>query len=397
MVRVATLPETADQLKLRELISGDQLAVSSDGLCAGYILASSMTTETVVHSHFGPLGPTFLRPSGRMDEGTRILRVCDSHLLVWGRAQGHPAGMWLLAPGHSAFLLRLDLIEYEPATRAVKGVDVNRPGQIIHLTGWGFWPVEETAIVTPDNDGLSVIETLAGHPHAYRAHAQGVTGLCVLTLEDASRAVGVVRWRGHLMLAVARASQSWLTQLDRGAQGQTLERVALDGDFCGAWASPKGETLAILVHPRGTHSDVRRLQLSDGRIVHEGAFKMDAASLRWSANHNELAVRISQRDGFVRGFRERIVGTSVDHSIAHGLHVREMLVDDAGRLAALIQHDGRCDQPIVAGRAGTKVPLAWNLHHTSDGHTSWTTVHGDRILTWVQESPAVRVVGHALR
>ncbi|MBI4257201.1 hypothetical protein HY626_04060, partial [Candidatus Uhrbacteria bacterium] len=141
----------------------------------------------------------------------------------------------------------------------------------------------------------------------------------------------------------------------------------------------------------------RRLQLSDGRIVHEGRFSLDTASLTWSPNEQSLAARILEGEGHDRVLHERIVGTSINRSIALGLQVREMLVDDRGRLAACIQHDGMYDQPIIGGRAGTQVPLAWNLHYTPDGHISWTVVHDDRILTWIQEPSAIEVAGHATR
>ncbi len=393
---VAQLTETADAQTVRRLISGDQLAVSPDGLYSAHVVTFRQGAELIVHSEVGVLKPRFRRTSPH--EGTRILSIDGRSAVVWGKADGHPTGLWRLDGNGGKFLTKLDkLVRPRDASHGlVRGVN---QGEHLCLTPWGdLWPVHERALVTPHQGGLSVVEELGNVWYAYELGVDGgIAPFQTLTLQDAERPVGVVSWQERLMLAIARGSQSWLVELNRRPRGEVPERIQIDGDLQGVWASPGNKTLAMLIHPRGPWQEVRRLQLSDGRVVFEGAYQMDASSLSWSPNQTELAVKITQCDAFARRFRERIVGTSVDRPLASGLSVREMLVGDSGRLAALIQHDGMYDQPFVDGRAGTKVPLAWNLHYTPEGIISWSTLHDDRILTWTQEPPPPGVVGHAMR
>ncbi|MBI4435135.1 hypothetical protein HY630_00540 [Candidatus Uhrbacteria bacterium] len=395
MCTVADLGESADPLTIRELISGSQLAVSSDGLCSASV-RTSQGAEVVVHSVVGVMEPRFRRTSPY--EGTRILSLDGHSAFVWGKVDGHPVGLWRLDGIGGTFVAELDKLMRPRSAHGELVCGVNQDGHHC-LTPWGeLWPAHERALIVPHQDGLCIVEEIKGVPYAYDLRADGeIAPFHALTLQDAERPVGVVNWQGRLMLAVARGSQSWLVELNRRVQGEQPLRIRVDGTLHGVWASPGGKTLAMLVQPRGPWKDIRRLQLSDGRVVFEGAYQMDVSSLCWSPNQTELAVKITQRDGFARGFRERIVGTSVDRPIASGLSVREMLVDDHGRLAALIQHDGLYDQPIIGGRAGTQVPLAWNLHNTLQGGIRWTTIHDDRILTWTQSPPTIRVAGHTMR
>ncbi len=396
---VAQLKETVDTQTIRGLISGDQLAVSADGLHSAHIITFRRGAEIVMHSGLGVMSPRFQRTSPH--EGTRILALDGRSAIVWGKVDGYPTGLWRLDGNGGRFLSRLDkLVRSRDASHSlVRGINQERPGEHLCLTSWGeLWPVHERAMVVSDQKGLSVLEELGGILYAYRIQeGDGIAPFQMLNLSDAERPIGIVSWQGRLMVAIARGSQSWLVELNLRARRETPEYIQVDGDLHGILASPGNKTLAMLVHPRGEPDDIRRLQLSDGRIVHEGRFSLDTASLTWSPNEQSLAARILEGEGHDRVLHERIVGTSIDRPIALGLQVREMLVDDRGRLVAVVQHDGMYDQPIIGGREGTKVPLAWNLHYTQEGTISWTTVHGDRILTWTQDQPTLGVVGHAMR
>lgn len=380
---VAELGQTVDTPTLRQLISGDQLAVSVDGMFSAHIVTPRSGVEAVVHSELGVLKPRFERL--RPDMGTRILRVQNDSLLVWGKVDGHPPGLWRLDREGGTFLTPIDRLLRSPSG-LLRGSVVGSTDTHI-VTSWdSLWPVSDKALVTPFRGGLAVVEELAGVLHAYALVENGyIFPFQVLTLSDAERPVGIVHWCGRLLLAVERGSQAWLVELNRKSSSETPVRIQVDGDLHGIWSSPRSETLLMLVHPRGEPDDVRRLQLDDGQIVHEGRFQMDPSSITWSPNEDAVAVKIREGEGLDRVLNERIVGTGVYHPIALGLHLREYLIDDRGHIAAAIRHDGVYDQPIIGGRAGTQVPLAWNLHYTPEGQISWTTVHDDRILTWTQQ------------
>ena len=376
---VAQLTETVDPQKLRQLISGDQLVVSVDGLYSAHV-SPHEDLERVVHSELGVIHGGFQR---QRSIGTRILQVRSDSILVWGKVDGHPVGLWRLEQEESTFLAPIDRLFRSPSS-LLRGVLDSRPDKHLVVTPWGnLWPVHDKALVTPFADGLSVVEKLGGDLYAYELSEEGqIYPYQLLTLTDAECPVGIVHWWGRLMLAVARGSQSWLVEINRRDRGESPVRMQIDGDLHGVWASPGGRTLAMLVHPRGEPEDVRRLQVDGGKVVYEGRFQVDPASIVWSPSENAFAIKIREGEGLDRVLYERIVGTDVSRRIRMGFHVRAFLLDDTGRVCAAIQHDGVYDQPVIAGRGGTRVPLAWNLHHTAEGAIRWTTVHADRILTW---------------
>lgn len=395
---VALLDEAASPSTLRKLISGDQLAVSEDGLASTHIVTFRRGAEIVIHSKLGYMEPRFMRQ--RPQEGTRILRVGYHSCLVWGKVDGYPPGLWTLEEGKAKFIAPLEKISRLSDPRGlIYGTNSDQPGQRFYLTSWdALVPVQEQALVTAHEEGLCVVEQLACETYGYELRRDGeISPFRRLALTDAEHPVGIVPWRDRLMLAVRRGSQSWLIELNSRAQGEVLARLQIDGDLLGVWASPNGATLALLVHPRGTPEDILRLELSDSKVVYEGRFQMDPMSIVWSPTENALAMKIREGEGVDRVLDERIVGMGVDYRIAAGHHLREFLVDDRGRLAATIQNDGVYDQPVIGGHAGTKVPLAWNLHYDQEGAVAWTTVHADRILTWSQRPTIQLLAGRAMR
>lgn len=395
---VAQLDEAVSPSMSRKLISGDQLAVSGDGLTSARIITFRRGAEIVVHSELGIMKPRFMRLS--LQEGTRILRIGYNSCLVWGKVDGYPPGLWTLEEGKAKFIAPLDKISRRSDPRGlIYGTNPEQPGQRFCLTSWdALVPVYEQALVTAHEEGLCVVEQLAGETYGYELRRDGeISPFRRLALTDAEHPVGIVPWQGRLMLAVRRGSQSWLIELNSRAQGEVPARLQIDGDLLGVWASPGGATLAFLVHPRGTSEGILRLELSDSKVVYEGRFQMDPMSIAWSPTQNAVAMKIREGEGVDRVLNERIVGMGVDYRIAAGHHLREFLVDDRGRLAATIQNDGVYDQPVIGGRAGTKVPLAWNLHYDQEGAVAWTTVHADHILTWSQRPTIPMFVGHAMR
>lgn len=393
---VAQLDEAASPSMFRNLISGDQLAVSRDGFYSARIITFRRGAELVLHSEMGVMQPRFMRLS--QQEGTRILRVGYNSCLVWGKVDGYPPGLWSLKEGQMRFIDPLAKISRRSDRGLIYGTNPDQPGQRFYLTPWDeLAPVHEQALVTSHGEGLCVVEHLASETYAYEVRRDGeISPFRRLALNEAERPVGIVSWRDRLILAVRRGSQSWLVELNPRAQGEMPARLQIDGGLLGIWASPRGASLALLIHPRTAPDDIRRLELSDCKVLHEGAFHLDS-SITWSPNEQSIAVMISEEIGSERVGVQRIVSSSTNHLIPPGLQIPEMIVDDLGRLAATIQHDGVYDQPVIAGHAGTEVPLAWNLHHDQVGAVVWTTVHADRIITWSQRPTISMSTGHVMR
>lgn len=389
MIRVGDIPETATPLRILQLISGDQLVASSCGLFIGHVIRT-YPGERVYHSTFGPVGPAFLGPFGPGASGTRILRVGSEDLLVWGRAEGHPSGVWRLTHDASQFLHRLDRLEFAEGPRPNRvpvGTSAQHPGQKLYLTSWGLWPVDARATVRVcEEETLCVLESFGGLLYAYQATEHGATPFLQINPGDAQRPAGLVRWQGRLMLAVNRGTQSWLVELNRRAFGEEPERISIDGELHGVWSSPKGGTLLMLTHPRGATSDARRLTLSTGEVIHEGTFTLEPSKVAWSPDELSVVAGIVQDPARRRFATSRFVGSNVDWTPTAGTEVREVLLGNDGRIQAHIQHEGIYDVPHFRGHRGTAVPLAWNLHMDSDGGVVWTTVHDQQILTWVSRT-----------
>ncbi|MEK7247407.1 MAG: hypothetical protein AAB092_02940, partial [Chloroflexota bacterium] len=307
----------------------------------------------------------------------------SKHLLVWGRVQDHPPGVWLMEQGSSRLLYRLGRL-LAPSGSVYRGMSADHPDQIVHLMPWGIWPVAQDGFATDDGvGGLCVVERLAGILHAYAVSDGSVTPFCALTLAQGERAAGICRWEGRLMLAVSRGTQSWLIELG-APQGQHPMRLPIDGDLHWIWVSPGGKTLAMFVRPRGTDHDVRRIVLSDGRVMCEGRLRVDCAPA-WSPDERQVALCVRWMKPNAPA-RCQIVATGSSHKrLPPGIAVKELLVNDAGGVHGHILYDGFLDTPMIGGRDGTKVPVAWNLHNTQEGGIAWTTVHDDRILTWTQQ------------
>jgi hypothetical protein len=395
MRTIAQLDEAIPPSTLRGLIFGDQLVVSPDGLSSAHVITFRLGAEIVVHSTLGVVRPRFIRSHSR--EGTRILRVGYNSCLLWGQVDGHPPGLWKIKEDEAMFLAPLTRISRR-SDGLVYGTAPDFPGQRLYLTAWDtLVPIHEQALVTAQGENLCIVESLAGETYAYELRREGgIRTFRRLSLNDAERPVGIVSWRGLLMLAVRRGSQSWLVELNPRSSGESPLRLQIDGDLKGVWSSPTGMTLALLVHPRGVPADVRQLQLNNRQIVYEGPLRLNDPPV-WSPNERHVAMSIRMGDDVDHQDVPQIVGLASAYPIPAGIRAREMLVDDGGRLAAMIQHDGVYDQPLIRGHALTRVPLAWNLHVDQEGAIAWTTVHADRILTWSQQPTASISVGDLAR
>lgn len=401
LISVARLPESVATSKVRQLINGDQLVVSSCGFHVAQVHLDQDGTEVIHHSIFGAMKPSFLSPPRQWGEGTRILKVGSRYVLVWGRVKGYPPGVWFLAPGMTRFLYHIDRLMARRGSRldhVPVGTRTDYPDQQFYLTSWGLWQVGHRSITSVNQDSLCVIESIEGLLYVYEATASGVSSFHQINLLDAERAVGLVRWQGKLMLAISRWSQSWFVELGADSKRYEHEKIHIDGRLLGVWSSPNGKTLLMLVHPRASATDVRSLVLSTGEIIREGAFILDPATIAWSKDECTVAAQITRlKTPNNKVSPHMIVGSEVRQPLPAGVKARELIVGDDGRLQAFIQTDGMYDKPLYRGTYGTAVPIAWNLHHGPGGSITWTTVHFNEIYTWVSQlarTPIANPIAH---
>ena len=391
MHHLCQLDTTPTPQLLRKLTTGDQLAVSSHGSDVAVVQIIDNAKERVRHTAFKS-SLEFHRGRSGAEQGTRILEVGDDHVLVWGRTAQQPPGVWWLSPGHEQYLYPVEkIIGRVGQGSAVMNIGLSSmyPGQHCLLTPDGLWPVDRQALVNPyASGGLAVLESFGGTPHAYQLHGGLITSLqCLVDLRYEH--LGIVRWRGQLVLVKTSDLGSRLTQISPITKGDKPIDLPVRGRIEQVWSSPQGNSIALLVAPRGPNSSYRRLYLDSGRLIYQGAFTLAQEDLTWSAGGRSFAALI--REGAGGRVFEKIVTPTDNQDLPLGVHLKEVLVDEDGAIAGAVLTDGQHDFPEVWRSQRTTVPLAWNLHFDGDGAVVWNTVHGDRILKWVDcTGPAVR-------
>lgn len=362
---------------LQQLILGDQLVMNDSGSCAAVIFVRDHEEE-LFHSAFDAC-MFFQIPPIKGDGGTRILRVGEQHVLVWGCVSGYLPGIWLVSQGTRQFLFPMDRIKGSYSNGAVRlpvGESLQFPGHNVILMPWGLMPVRPGSKVEPYvDDTLCVIEELDGRSYAYEIGAHMIDPFTSCTPEATIR---FLHWRGQHWLAVHTPHRSALTSVDRRVV------IPIDGQLQGAWSSPTQQALLTLVRPRDAALGEHRLFFNNDVLVHEGRFDLTRQDIFWSPSGTSFVARFTEKD--CEKTRERLVSPSEDRIFDEGDHVREVLVGDLGGIQAVITHDGMWDTPRVHGRRLTAVPLAWNLHADPDGAVVWNTIHDNLILKWVDRT-----------
>lgn len=382
MHTLCQLPLSPSSQMLRALMAGDQLALTPSGTHVAIVLTRDREEE-LFHTGFDAR-MSFQRPRSKEDGGTRILRVNDQYVLVWGCAQGYPPGVWLVAPGVRQFLFPMDRITGSYASGAAcmfVGESSHYPGENVIITPWGLLPIARGSKVELYADGtLCIVEELGGSCWAYEIGQDGIEPFSPCTLDPTIR---FVRWQGQHLLATRTPYRSLLIETGTHVDGRP-RLIPIDGQLEEVWSSPTHLGLLTLVRPRDAISDERRLFFNNHTLVHEGAFTLARPDVFWSKSGMSFAARIRVKQGGT--WRERLITPVEDREFPDHVHVREVFVSDEGVIEAVIVHDGVWDKPIVHGRRLTAVPLAWNLHTQADGSIVWNTVHDDLILRWVDRT-----------
>jgi len=386
MHTLCQLPKTPDPLTLRMLMTGDQLAVSADGSDVAMVQIIDASKERVHHTALDT-NLEFFRAHPSRGLGTRILEVGNDHVLVWGRTDREPTGVWRLSAGHAQFLYPVDKLIGkigQGPSRMDLGESPLYPGQVCVLTSDGLWPLDSRAHVHSYVGGdLAIVELFGGRSYAYQLKDREIEPFYHLH-DGRFKPLALVRWQGQLMVAQSSARGSQITQIGSTDRMHPPIHLPVTGRIERVWSSPGGESIALLVQP-SEGSTRRRLYLNSGHLVHQGNFTLDQDQVTWSARGRSFAAVIQEEDddGCVS---ERIVTPSDSQSLVRGMRAKEVLVSDDGTISGVILTDGQHDFPEVNRGACTAVPLAWNIHHAPDGAVVWNTVHGDQILKWVDRT-----------
>lgn len=391
------LPGSPDVQQLTKLIAGNQLAVNRDGTQAAVITADITGADLVMHTGADFPHIPFLRLSG-MDGNpinTRILWAGDHSALVWGCPESEQRpGIWLLLPQLATKVINLDEVSsiYDgPHGGVPTGRNYNNPGEIILINRWGYWVVNATASVTTLEDGtLLVLESYGELTYAYQVQTNGIIkDFTVAPLNKGDRPVQLLRWNDRFMLAGRNQDYSWIREFGGRRSSDKSDLGMIQGDLEAAWNAPNGRSIALLTRIRQHSGTVRRLFLG-GTKVHEGQFTMERGDLFWSPSGRSIAAVITEGGDGERAGQQFIVTTSTIKRVPPGRRVRELLVNDQGRIVAIIFSDGAYDIPIVGKKVQMSVPHAWNLRLDPEGGVAYNSVHGPYIMRWVDKTDVIR-------
>jgi hypothetical protein len=380
MHTLCALPITLTMQVLRHLIAGEQLGVSQDGSQVAWV-HRLQDEEVIVHSGFDA-GLRFRRSHTKELGGTRILRVDERHVLVWGQVNGFPPGVWFIAEHVRRLLYPIDRIKGSYRSGKSKlfvGESPSFPGENVLITSWGLLPVAIGARIDLYADGtVCVVEEVDGRSLAYQIDEQVITPMCMARIQPAMH---LVRWHDAHLLATRTPHRSMLMRVGYGREIVPAS-IPIDGQIEEIWSSPTHDALLSIVRPRDATGDVRRLFLNNDTLVYEGSFTLTRSDIFWSNGGTSFAARLQVgREGKVHLVTPVEAREFRDH-----VDVHEVIVNDKGCIQAMIVHDGVWDRPIVRTRRRTAVPLAWNLHEDPDGGIAWNTVHDNLILLWVDRT-----------
>jgi hypothetical protein len=359
---------------LRQLVAGDQLAVSSCGSHAAIVRGISHDREVVTHSELGGL---FLFDRQTPESGARILRVDEDGVLVWGATKCKSPGVWHLTSSMRKYLFPMSVVHgfYGNTQRVPVGESDLYPGASVLAMPWGLWPMTPGARIEVSGNRLFVLERFDKQWHAYCVGADGVERFVQVRGEP----LRFMPWRSSSALLVSRVDGG-VVMSEMGVPKSCYPFTHdVEGEYIDSWVShcTRSNTYALLTRVSDGQT---RLSLN-GWAVHEGQFTMRHDDLSWS-HHGQAFVACIQEGG-----RERVVTTREKSNVPPGVRVQQALASDEGRLAAMIVNDGVWDRILLVGdRAGTAVTSAWNLHQDPSGAVVWNSIYDNQILRWTDRT-----------
>lgn len=381
MHTVCNLDEAHSPQMLRQLVTGDQLAVSPSGSHVAMVNRVDASHDTVTHTGFGGERFLFDRPESSSEIATRVVSVGERVMNVWGRAEGRAPGVWLLKPRARQYLYPMSAVSGYIGThdRIPVGQSPLYPDNVAVAMPWGLWPVRPGSEVDAIGEALFVLEQFEHGLVAYRVDARGVSSFVQTNPREVLR---IVAWGSGAALVLRSPQRSAIFEI--GVPMKNRPHIArVDGRAVETWSSPckTRNVFALLVKPcEASDASNQTLYLND-RLVQEGEFSLRRQDLHWSPRGVSFAA-------FVRyGSYGKIVSPREEIVVPQAVSCKEALASDGGCLRAAIISDGEKDRVLMSqGRIGTRVSMAWNLHQGVDGSVVWNTVHNDMILRWVDRT-----------
>lgn len=155
-------------------------------------------------------------------------------------------------------------------------------------------------------------------------------------------------------------------------KNETIERF---------WPYSGGQSWAYLT--KNHHTKQRRLYVND-RLIYEGEFSLAAHDFVWSPNGKHFGVHIYPKDDPYQN-AYLLSSKKIRHEFS-GQFLREFLIDDHGRIAALILSDGEVFDPYVYERHFRNFASAANLRWTNTGSIAFDAVFEDESFLITDET-----------
>lgn len=373
--------------RLRELIMGGHIIVSSDGLSATRLLDEGKGVLSVSHAPCEE-SVTFRRDISALPNApcTRLLNLDANCLLVFGTHTSGTTGV---------FRLWQKGLELVTEAGSLLGVQRTPSGNVAFVRHSGD-EKDTIRIVAPFlSDALRVHrgaflssigkELLVLEPidlgfctmfHRYRVSTQdGFEDLHPVPLQQHETPLGFVRWYDMYLLAVRTLSGCAFKAMGNSSRYLKDRHLPIVGELEYLWQSPTGRAYAFVARTQSAGNRIVRQFVINRKVIFVGDFTVGAFDLVWSPDGRRAALRIKH------GRHAKML---VSHSSRVQFRPRhdptEFVVNDDGHITAWIESDGRFCRPFVHGVPHDGVEFAWNLHLETDGMVWYNRVLSDVVM-----------------
>lgn len=383
--QVLDLPRPLDR-RPHELVQENRLAVNADGTAAAFFEKGEDGTYDLRH--------TDARVAFRSNRAPRVLEVECDRALIWGKAEGEPAGIRLVEPGGVRLIGRLDRVRGvrrigpRPSLESVAayGCNVDDPPEltrfvslagVLEIPSQSSLPSSSGDIIMRRDDGW--VRTSLAKPHRWERLPFPVADVDVVML---------VHSHGEPVY-VLRRHHRWLLWRD----GDSFE---LPHAVRKAWGSPTQNAFALLTEAPPAQYELFRPPLrtlvvtgansSELRAKVRGRFDID--DVRWSPDGTQLAACVQRFSYDPDADFEpdlnlppvsSIVTTVGPGVIATGAEtLREPVLASNGTLAAYVTASSLVRR-VVAGDHLSRDVYAWHPHVLPGGIVGYYAIDHEGI------------------
>lgn len=353
-------------LGLYERIEARHLAVSADGRSVAYVQRGQGSSLTIRHAD-----PAVTLAAAAFDEAMIVQVHPERGVKVWGDRDGE-RGIWWVTPHGARLSVPLD--EVRKFTHGPYGdIVVGTAGRdaLVHV-------VRGSPIVLPR--GAELVFDQGEHPHTLLPLGKGPNASWlhppapVRGLPDdwAGPAVWPLPFMAERVRMFIYGGKTFYLAHDAGvdaiwSEGH-LSRITPEGTTGGmdyVWTSRGGNAIASLLRVVSQTGNTARRLLVDGRVAFEGSFYMRDDGFRWSPNGEHFVAHLTRTDAEGHQAEEVLVTRTDQIAIARPAAVRETRIDDAGRLAYVLE-DRHGRRVFTDNLVSPAYPYAWNLSLTPD-------------------------------